>query len=136
MPLNLLSRTPGPGSGHQEPMRIYRMDNRHPETQERRAEPRYPAVDNASEVGWVENGTLRSTAAQLMDVSRDGALVIGDEEPGAGSPVLLRLVEPNPTLWVETTLVESRRTRLGPFQLRLVFRGVPPPEFLERASAT
>jgi hypothetical protein len=116
-------------------MRSIRLDSQHVEHRERRSEPRFPAVDNASEVGWWEGLELRVTAAQLMDVSREGLLVLVDQAPSGDGLVLVRLVAPELSDWVEAQLIESRETRVGPYQLRLVFRDAPPRDFLERAIA-
>ena len=93
-----------------------------PEPTDRRDSPRRPAVENRAMVGWSLSDQLTTTMAQVMDVSGCGLLVLADEEPSGDGHVLVRLVEPTATEWVETTLIESRRTRFGPYQLRLAFR--------------
>ncbi|MHC5536975.1 PilZ domain-containing protein [Singulisphaera rosea] len=100
---------------------------------ERRREARYPAVDNVSKVAWWVEDHLCMTDAQLMDVSRSGLLVLADDAPPAGGTLLVRLVEPSPSPWIEAQLVEAHLTRHGPYQLRLTFRGTPPEGFVTDA---
>src|SRR3954469_1019702 len=87
--------------------------------QERRGFPRYPALDNTAQVGWWRNGQVEATSAQLMDVSREGMLVLVDDDPPQGLAVMIRLIQPTPTAWVEARVTESRPLRQGPYQLRL-----------------
>ncbi len=102
---------------------------------EHRSAPRYPAVENVSLVGWWRDQRLETTAAQVMDVSRSGLLILADDDPPGDGPVLVRLVKPTITAWVELSLVESKRTRFGPYQLRLAFREVPPLAFFAAATS-
>jgi hypothetical protein len=103
--------------------------------QERRGFPRYPALDNTSQVGWLRNGQVETTSAQLMDVSREGMLVLVDDDPPQGVPVMIRLIQPTPTAWVEARVTESRAMRQGPFQLRLVFINGSPTGFVALAAS-
>lgn len=106
-----------------------------PQGRERRSFPRYPAIDNTAQVSWRQGDAVETTAAQLMDVSRMGMLVLADAEPPPGLPVLIRLVEPARTAWVEARVAESRPTCLGPFQLRLACPNGAPKGFFALASA-
>lgn len=103
--------------------------------QERRGFPRYPALDNTSQVAWWLDGRVETTAAQLMDVSREGLLVLVDDEPPHGATVMVRLITPIPTVWVEARIAESRQLRQGPFQLRLVFLNGSPTGFIAVVAA-
>lgn len=102
---------------------------------DRRSERRYPALDNTAHARWSHAGQDCTTAAQLMDVSRDGLLVLVDDEPPAGASVQIRLEEPIRTAWVEAVVTEVRRMKQGPCQLRLAFATAPPAGFLALAAA-
>jgi hypothetical protein len=117
-------------------MRNNRIEPHRPDDgSDRRAGRRYPALDNTSQVRWSYDDQVFTTAAQLMDVSREGLLVLVDEEPASGVSVLVRLVEPVQTSWVEANVQESRPMKQGPYQLRLVFTQSPPAGFLALATA-
>lgn len=117
-------------------MNYKKFDSHRPDDDpERRAERRYPALDNTSQVKWTHAERLFTTAAQLMDVSRDGLLVLVDDEPPPGSAVQIRLVEPIRTAWVEAEVMDCHPLKQGPFQLRLIFRNAPPAGFLALATA-
>lgn len=102
---------------------------------ERRGAGRYPALDNVSQVGWRDGEQLRTTSAQLMDVSREGVLIMVDHEPPRDVVVVFRLLEPTRTAWVSARVAQSRRMRQGPYQLRLAFIDPPPAGFLALAAA-
>lgn len=111
-------------------MQNLRRDLDHLAPRERRGAPRFPAVDNTAELGWYANEELNTTAAQLMDVSQNGLLVLADDAPNGEGAVLVRLLQPVATEWVEANLVEATRTRFGPYQIRLSFPETPSPDFL------
>ncbi len=96
-----------------------------------------PAIlrDNTSQVRWSHEDQNHTTAAQLMDVSREGLLVLVDDEPPSGVVVLVRLVEPIRSAWVEAHVMDSQRMKQGPYQLRLAFRQNAPAGFLALAMA-
>jgi len=76
-----------------------------------------------------------TTAAQLMDVSREGLLVLADDTPPEQVKVQVRILQPVMTDWVEACVAESRDLRLGPTQLRLVFPGGLPGWFFTLAAS-
>ncbi len=65
-----------------------------------------------------------------MDVSQSGLLVLADDVPQNEVSVMVRLLQPLVTDWVEANVVEATRTRIGPYQVRLSFRDTPSPDFL------
>lgn len=71
-----------------------------------------------------------TSSAQLMDVSRQGMLVLVDDEPPQGVSVMIRLIQPTVTAWFEARVAESRALRQGPYQLRLVFLNGSPTGFV------
>jgi hypothetical protein len=92
-------------------------------------------VDNTAQVAWSREGRTKTAAAQLMDVSREGLLVLVDDAPQTGSVAVIRLLQPTVTAWVEVSVKESRRMRQGPYQVRLSFKKTPPPGFLTLAAS-
>src|SRR5262249_2576114 len=118
-----------------EPMPNDRLDRHHDDERDRRAGRRYPAVDNTAQVAWSKDGRTKTTAAQLMDVSREGLLVLVDEAPQIDSVVMIRLLQPMLTAWVEVCVKDSRRMRQGPCQVRLSFNRKPPAGFLTLAAS-
>jgi hypothetical protein len=112
-----------------------RLNTYHDDQGDRRAGRRYPALENTAQVAWPKDGRTRTAAAQLMDVSRDGLLVLVDDAPESGSVVVIRLLQPTVTAWVEVTVKESRRMRQGPYQVRLSFNKTPPAGFLTLAAS-
>lgn len=130
--------TPGYGrpfnpSSSLNAMRNHRLDAERILQIERRGSRRYPALDNTAEVGWQYDGQLVTSSAQLMDVSRNGMLVLVDDEPPSGVTVMIRLVSPTVTGWFEARVAESRAMRQGPYQLRLVLGNGLPPSFFALA---
>ncbi|SIO65426.1 hypothetical protein SAMN05444166_7691 [Singulisphaera sp. GP187] len=116
-------------------MRNKRLEAENVNQIERRGFPRYPALDNTSQVGWWHAGRLVTSSAQLMDLSREGMLVLVDDEPRHGVPVLIRLIRPTVTGWFEARVAESRAIRQGPYQLRLVFSAGLPAHFFALAAS-
>ncbi len=70
-----------------------------------------------------------------MDVSRAGMLVLVDDDPPHGVPVMIRLLSPTVTTWFEARVAESRAMRQGPYQLRLVFSNGLPMSFFALAAS-
>ncbi|AGA25816.1 PilZ domain-containing protein [Singulisphaera acidiphila] len=112
-----------------------RLDAERVQQIERRGFPRYPALDNTSQIGWRHDGRLVTSSAQLMDVSRAGMLVLVDDDPPHGVPVMIRLLSPTVTTWFEARVAESRAMRQGPYQLRLVFSNGLPMSFFALAAS-
>lgn len=116
-------------------MRNIRAHGGHVIYSERRGQDRHPAIENAAQVAWREGDDRHTTAAQLMDVSRDGLLVLVDDEPPLEASVSIRLIQPAATDWIEVNVVESLPTRYGPYQLRISFIAPPPAGFLTLTTA-
>jgi len=70
-----------------------------------------------------------------MDLSREGMLVLADAEPPPGLPVMIRLIEPARTPWVEARVTEARPICQGPVQLRLVCAQGAPRGFFALAAS-
>ena len=78
---------------------------------ERRASPRCDAVENQSRLEVaVPEGRLR-LEARLVNISRNGALVVTENPVSDKSPIWLRLESPVKTDWVEAMIVRLGRDR-------------------------
>ena len=78
---------------------------------ERRASPRCDAVKNQSRLEIAVPGGWRRTEAQIVNISRDGALIVAENPPADESPVWLRVESPVKTDWAEATIVRLGRHR-------------------------
>jgi hypothetical protein len=85
----------------------------------------------AASLHWPGRDAMRATQALILCVGRGEALVLADDRPGraSGQPVALRLAWPAPAGWATARVVAARRTRMGPWELRLRFLGRPSPTF-------
>jgi PilZ domain len=72
---------------------------------DRRASPRYPAVENGLNVERSEGSRVSRFSARLLDVSRDGASFKAKCLPPCDGPIWLRLQEPVRTDWVTARVV-------------------------------
>lgn len=107
---------------------------------------RTPATINAphvAEVCWLSRSEpaspplerhLSKTSAAVMEIRREGMLLIADDAPPAGTKVLVRLPRLMPRLWLPAVVVAARRMRVGPVELKLGFNTKPPGWFLAAAA--
>jgi hypothetical protein len=102
---------------------------------ERRKSARKVAAEFPAELAWRSPAGLVRSAALLFNVSRDGLLVLSDHAPSAPGELLIRLRLPAPDRWVAARLVQARRIRSGPVQMRLRFEPPVPGWFLAAAVA-
>jgi hypothetical protein len=80
-----------------------------PLPRERRTSPRCDAVKNESRLEFAVPGGWRRTDARIVNVSRDGALVVSEHLAAEEATVWLRVESPAKSDWAEATIV-----RLGP----------------------
>jgi PilZ domain len=85
---------------------------------DRRVSPRWVAVKNQSVLELQGADGRRRVKVTLVDVSRDGALVVADEPPPLRGPLWLRMEDPAKTDWVRVEPV--RRDDSGRLGLRFV----------------
>jgi hypothetical protein len=62
-------------------------------------------------LAWHERGGIHHRPAQLLNISRSGALVRSDALPREGRDAWLRLEEPAATAWVKATVVRHAGDR-------------------------
>lgn len=92
---------------------------------------------HAAEVRWLpRSGSMPpplkprlSAAAAVMEIRRDGMLLLADDSPPAGTKVVVRLPRLMPGLWITAVVVAARRMRVGPVELKLAFSTKPPGYF-------
>ena len=78
---------------------------------ERRASPRCDAVKNQSRLEIAVRGGRRTREARIVNISRDGALIVAENPPANEFPVWLRVESPVKTDWAEATIVRIGRDR-------------------------
>jgi hypothetical protein len=78
---------------------------------ERRAAPRCSAVQNQSRIEFATGQDRRRIAAQLINISRDGALVATENPPPCATPISLRIESPVRTDWVDAVIVRLDHQR-------------------------
>jgi hypothetical protein len=76
---------------------------------ERRASPRCIAVKNKARLELTTPSGARNFEARLVNISRAGALVIGESLPPLAGSVRLRLESPAKTDWATAVTVRSGR---------------------------
>ena len=78
---------------------------------ERRASPRCDAVRNRSTIEFVAPEGPRRIGATLVNISRNGALVVADKPMIRAAPLSVRIDSPVRTDWVEARVVRFEPTR-------------------------
>ena len=81
------------------------------EHHERRASLRCDAVKNQSRLEFSVPDGRRRIKACLINISRDGALIVTEEPPPRDVPLLMRIESPVKTDWVEVVTVRVGRDR-------------------------
>jgi hypothetical protein len=72
---------------------------------ERRASPRCDAMKNQSRLEFFLPSGRRRAEARLINISRDGALIIAEESPPVDEPFRMRMESPLKTDWADATTV-------------------------------
>jgi hypothetical protein len=78
---------------------------------ERRAAPRCSAVQNQSRIEFATGQERRRIAAQLINISREGALVATETPPPCAMPISVRIESPVRTDWVDAITVRLDHQR-------------------------
>jgi PilZ domain len=82
-----------------------------PDPDERRASPRCDVVKNRSSIEFVVPEGRRRIGATLVNISRDGALVVADKRMLRAAPITLRIESPVRTDWVDAKVVRFEPNR-------------------------
>jgi hypothetical protein len=96
---------------------------------DRRSSKRHPVVENGARMRWREGREIRESPAQLMDITRGGALLIAYSPPPLFQVVEFRLERPTETGWVGGFV--ARRDDVG--RVGVVLHHLIPPYFYEIA---
>jgi PilZ domain len=98
------------------------MSDRH----QRRVSSRWGAVENQATLEFRAGDGHRRTKARVINISREGALLISEEAPPLGKTTWVRMESPARTDWVAGIPI-----RLGPCrEVALRFSGPCPDDFL------
>jgi PilZ domain len=81
------------------------------DSRERRTSPRCVAVENQSRLEFAARGGRQRVSARVMNISRDGALVVTEDPPPCGEPIWLRIESPVKTDWAKAVTVRVGRSR-------------------------
>jgi PilZ domain len=76
---------------------------------ERRASPRCDAMKNQSRLEFFLPSGRRRVEARLINISRDGALIVALESPPADEPFRMRMENPLKTDWADAVTVRVGR---------------------------
>jgi hypothetical protein len=76
--------------------------------QERRNTPRLDAVKNRSRIECATPSGPRRTSAILVNISREGALIVTTEPPALHERIWVRMEEPAKTDWIAAVAVRHR----------------------------
>jgi diguanylate cyclase (GGDEF)-like protein len=72
---------------------------------DRRSSLRRPTIANQAHIEWLEKGKLRESEARLVDISRDGALLVTDAAPPLRTTVWVTIYKPSQANEVEASVV-------------------------------
>jgi hypothetical protein len=81
------------------------------EFRERRKSQRCDAVENQSRLAFAAVAGRQRVLARVVNLSRDGALVVTDHPPPCGEPIWLRIESPVQTDWAKAVTVRVGRNR-------------------------
>lgn len=88
---------------------------------ERRAVPRFTALDPRGWIGWWAEGEFHEAEARLLDVGEFGASVEVDRLPPRDCPLFFSLGGPSPVESVEAEVVATGPGRLRKILARMAF---------------
>jgi hypothetical protein len=98
-------------------------------TPDRRLSPRYAPESTRAWVGWWKKGSFRVANAEILNLSKGGALVHLDVCPPTCQPVWICLGTPNPVEFVQARILDPKGEGEVTFIARLVFHTPCPPTF-------
>ena len=91
------------------------------ESRDRRASPRFTALDPRGWIGWWAEGEFHEAEARLLDVSKLGASIEVDRLPPRDCPLFFSLGGSTTTESVEAEIVATHPGRLKKVLVRLAF---------------
>ena len=109
--------------------RAWQETELHLPTTERRLSPRYTPESTRAWVGWWKKGSFRVANAEILNLSKGGALVHLDLCPPTCQPVWVCLGTPNPVEFVQARVLDPKGEGEVTFLARLEFHTPCPPSF-------
>lgn len=100
------------------------------EPTDRRACPRFTALDPRGWIGWWARGDFHEAEARLLDVGEFGAAVEVDRLPPRDCPLFFSLGGPTTTETVQAEVVATQPGRLKKILVRLAFSSRCPKRLL------
>lgn len=100
---------------------------------DRRRSTRHEAREHRLWLGWRKHGDFFATAAELVNISQGGALLLVDEPPALRETVWLRLEGPSPIEDACAIVIDSARIGPGEHSVRISFREPFPIAFYHAA---
>ncbi len=97
---------------------------------ERRASPRCDVVNNLSRLEFFLPSGRRRLDARLINISRDGALIVAEQPLPCDDPFRLRIESPVKTDWTDAVTVRVGRDR----DVAIKFPGLCPDDVLLAAT--
>ena len=82
-----------------------------PHPAERRTSPRCDAVENRTRMEFATPKGMQRRKAKIVNISRDGALIVTENPPPHATPILLRIESPVKTDWVNAIVVRLDQDR-------------------------
>lgn len=97
---------------------------------ERRESRRYTPAETHAWIGWWHGSRFLVTHAELINLSKGGALVEVDDRPPSSQPVWICLGAPHPIEHVQARVLDATLRPSGDYTARLEFYCAPASFFL------
>ena len=96
---------------------------------DRRSTPRYAPESTRAWVGWWKTGSFQVANAEILNLSKGGALIHLDVCPPMSQPVWVCLGTPHPVDFVQARVIDPKGDGEVTFMARLEFHTPCPPSF-------
>lgn len=100
----------------------------------RRREPRFVAIEDRIWIQWWFNGEFNGLAARLINVSRNGAMIVTGVNFQIGQEIRVFLEEPAPQIGVLATVMSVHKGKNGVHTVGLAFQTECPDAFFIAAA--
>ena len=125
---------PHPVAEHHDPAPKPEESPPHPGVRQRRREPRYLAIENRLWLQWWEDEDYLGRSARLVNVSRNGAMIVSWFLLRKDQRLRVYLEDPAPQIGVDASVLGVVEGITGMHQIRLEFISGCPEEFIEAAA--
>jgi hypothetical protein len=93
---------------------------------DRRRNPRYRPAQTHAWVGWWKGSRFAIALAELVNLSKGGALVLLPDRPPSAQPIWLCLRSPGPSDYVQARVLDAAIQPAGDYRARLEFHEPAP----------